>query len=337
MFGLDAFLAKEKYSVGLNLGISSVKAVKLKITKETAELVGFCLERTQLEMDAVLKSISQKLNTRRVNISVSGQQALIRYIDFPKMSLADLKQAIKFEAQKHIPFPVNDVVIDAVILRDLPDNKMKVLLAAVKKDFLNQRLKILHDAGLEVDVVDIDSLALINAFEYSYSQDPAYKAKTIALLNIGSATSNLSIVDDGLPALSRDISIGGNNITQRIADGLGLEFKQAEELKISAEPQKKEHIQRLIEPVLTKLAQEIRTSCDYYESRSITSVERVLLSGGASRYPGFDKMLENYLSLPVEYWDPFRKILIAENLDPEKLKLISGQLAVAVGLALRTS
>ncbi|MDD5347462.1 MAG: type IV pilus assembly protein PilM [Candidatus Omnitrophica bacterium] len=335
MFDFKKMMAKEKYAVGLNIGVSSVKAVKLKFSKDAAEVVGFTLEQNQFDMESVLKGIMHDFGARRVNISVSGQQAITRYIDFPKMKLEDLKQSIRFEAQKHIPFPVSEVNIDAVILKDLPDNKMKVLLAAVKKDLINQRLRLLRDLGLEVDIVDIDSLALINAFDYSYSQDPAIRSKTIALLNIGSATSNLNILDDGLPALSRDINVGGNNFSQRVADALNIEFKAAEELKLDKDRQKQDNVKAALEPVLAKLGQEVRTSFDYYESRSITSVEKIFVSGGGSLYPGLDALLANMLSIDVERWDPFLKILIAPSLDQEKLKGVAGQMAVAVGLALR--
>jgi type IV pilus assembly protein PilM len=185
-------------------------------------------------------------------------------------------------------------------------------------------------------VVDIDSLALINAFDYSYSQEADVRSKTTALLNIGSATSNLNILEDGLPALSRDIIVGGNNFTQRVADALNVDFKAAEELKTRAEHQKDARVVHAIEPVLVKLAQDVRTSFDYYESRSVTSVEKIYLSGGGSLFPGLQESLANFLSIEVSQWDPFNKILLAPNLDAGKIKAAAGQLAVAVGLALRS-
>jgi type IV pilus assembly protein PilM len=332
----NKFFPKEEYSVGLNIGVSSLKMAKLRFSRDSVILCGFSLEQNALGSEEILKKISQASGARAVNISVSGQQAIIRYVDFPKMSREELKQALKFEAQKHIPFPLTDVNVDGYILRDdLPENKMRVLLAAVKKEFLNQRLKLLADSGFDIAIADIDSLALVNAFNFNYSGDGALAGKTIALLNIGSVTSNLNILEAGMPALSRDINIGGNNFTQKIADVMAVGFKEAEGLKTARDGSKADKMLSIVEPVLAKLAQEVRTSFDYYESRSITSVEKIYLSGGGSLYPGLKEMLANLLAISVDNWDPLKKIEIAGDLDPDKVRPLAGQLAVAIGLALR--
>jgi type IV pilus assembly protein PilM len=330
------FLSKEKVAVGLNIGVSSVKMVQLSFSKDTVKLTGFSIEENQLDLEAVIKKIIQAYAVKRVNISVSGQQAITRYVEFPRMNYEELKQSLKFEAQKHIPFPISEVNLDASILRsDLPDNRMKVLLAAVKKESLSQRLKLLAGLNLEVGVVDVDSLALMNAFEFNYSQDENIKNKTLALLNIGSATSNLNIMDSGYPVFSRDVNIGGNNITKNASDALGVDFKSAEQMKISQDKEKSDKFARVTEPILAKLAQEVRTSFDYYESRSVTSVEKIFLSGGGSLFSGVGETLSNLLGIEVVNWDSFKKITPVEGLDKEKLRFLSSQLAVAVGLALR--
>ena len=216
-------LPKEKIILGLDMGTSAIKFAKLRFTKEGVELCGFGLEPLQADSEPVLKKIMQEQNIKKANISVSGPSVIIRYVPFPKMSGGELKQALKFEAQKHIPFAVSEVNLDASILKsDLPDNKMLVMLAAVKKDFLSQRLKLMEGGGCSVANVDIDAIALINSFSFNYSQDDRLKSKSIALLNIGASFSNLSILEDGLPRLSRDIQIAGNNFTQKLADSLEL-------------------------------------------------------------------------------------------------------------------
>jgi type IV pilus assembly protein PilM len=332
----NKLFSKEEYSLGLNIGVSSLKMAKLKFLGDSVRLCGFSLEQSALGIEDTLKKINQSCGARSVNISVSGQQAIIRYVDFSKMNKEELKQALKFEAQKHIPFPLAEVNIDGYILKnDLPENKMRVLLAAVKKEFLNQRLKLLKDAGFDIAIADIDSLALVNAFNFNYSAEEALAGKTIALLNIGSVTSNLNILEAGMPSLSRDINIGGNNFTQKIAEVLAMSFKEAEGLKISSDRSKADKMLSIVEPVLAKLAQEVRTSFDYYESRSITSVEKIYLSGGGSLYAGLKEMLANLLAISVDNWDPLKKIEIADDLDADKVRPLAGQLAVAIGLALR--
>lgn len=328
-------LPREKTVFGLNLGFSSVKMIKLRMTNNATELLAYAVEQNSADMEETLRKLISAHGIKSANVSLSGQQAIIRYIDFPKMRSEELKQALKFEAQKHLPFPIQDVSIDGCILRDdLPDGKMKVLLAAVKKDLLEQRLKVLRQAGLDASIVEIDSISLVNAFNFNYGQEETVKAKTVALLNVGSATSNLNILESGLPALSRDIPIGGNHLTQKIADALNLDFKSAEKAKTGQAAQN-EKAASAAEAVIGKLAQEVRASCDYYESRSVSSVERVFVSGGASLFGGMGESLKSFLGLPVEIWDPLRSVTMGAGVDKTKIAPVSGQLAVAVGLALR--
>lgn len=329
--------AKEKFSVGLDIGTSAVKLVRLKFVQDAVELCAFDLQPAQLELVELLKKIKQSQGVEAVNIGFSGPATVIRDINFPRMGPDELKQALKFEAQKNIPFSVEEVNLDACILReDLPDNKMLVLIAAAKKDLVSQRLKIIEDAGLKASIIDIDSIALVNAFNFNYPLDEALKHKAIVLLNIGATITNLNITEDGIPRLSRDIHIAGNSLTQKIADMLGMDFKAAENLKAALPPDKTTQVLAALESVLTNLTTEIRTSFDYYESQNASSVARIFLSGGGSAFGGFKDALANLLGIEVEYWDPLKNINLADNIDAQKVKALSAQLAVAVGLALRT-
>ncbi|MFA5275360.1 MAG: type IV pilus assembly protein PilM [Candidatus Omnitrophota bacterium] len=327
---------KERVSVGLDIGSSAIKAVKLKFSSESVELTGFTSEPSEIDPIGALKKIRESLGADTVNISVSGPATVIRYVTFPKMSEAELHQALKFEAQKHIPFPVADVNLDGFILKDgLSDNKMLVLLAAAKKEIISQRIKTVTDAGIKVLVTDIDALALINAFNFNYPQISPVEPKAVALLNIGASISNLSILEGGSPRLSRDMHFGGNNFTQKIADIFAIDFKAAELLKLKPDNAGANKVGVAIDSVLTNLATEIRTSFDFYESQSASSVTKIFLSGGAAQFSALKEMLSSILGMDVEVWDPLKKINISPRLDPEKLKVISGQFTVAIGLGLR--
>jgi len=322
-------------SIGLDIGTSAIKLIELKFLKDAVELVRFDLEPVQTDL---ITSFNKLSPSRNVNISLSGLSTIVRYIDLPHMSEEELKQSLKFEAQKYIPFPINEVNLDSCILRENPsDNKMLVLIAAVKKEFINQHLKLIREAEIKVNTVSLDSLALVNAFNFNYSKEEyeAIKNKAIALLNIGASMSNLSILENGLPVLSRDIYIAGNNLTQRIKDLFGTDQKSAEELKFSADKEKMDKIAKVAEAVLSDLAKELRVSFDYYESQSTSSIIKIFLSGGCSALAGLKDMLANLLGIEVEYWNPFKRINITAELDLEKLKASSSHLAVAVGLALR--
>lgn len=328
---------QERSSLGIDIGTSTVKTVALCFVKDEVILTDFHVESTQLDLEAVVKKIIPPKAPALVNVSVSGSAAaMIRYISFPKMTADELKQALKFEAQKHIPFSINEVYVDSCILKDtLPDNKMLILLAAVKKDFLSQRLKVIEGAGLKAHIVDLDSVALMNAFTYQFGVEQLPVNKAVALLNIGATMTNLNILEAGIPHLSRDMHIGGNNFTQKMADALGVDFKIAEEAKVRADKETIGKTTSVIESLASHLASEVRISFDYYESQHASSLAKIFLSGGGSAFAGLKEMLAGLLGIEVEFWDPLKKIRMGEGVDAGAAATFSGQLAVAAGLALR--
>lgn len=330
-------MGREKLSVGLDIGTQSIKMVKLKLGRDKQELCDFALEPSQPQpLSQALKRIAQLSEVKRVNISFSGLSTVTRYVAFPKMNAEELRQALKFEAQKHIPFTLSEVNTDAQIIKEgLADNKMLVLIAAAKKDAVERRLKDLEEAALKANLVDIDSIALLNAFNFNYAAELLPKHKVVALLNVGSQISNLNIMESGVPRFSRDIHIAGGNFSQKIAEVMGLDFNAGEKLKINAEKEAADKIKAAIDSVFTNLAGEIRSSFDYYESQSTSSVEKIFLSGGGAKLYGFKDMLANVLGITADFWDPFKAITLSAKIDSAKVKETSPELAVAVGLALR--
>ncbi len=331
--------SKEKFCVGLDIGSSAIKIVKLKIAKDAVSLCGFDIEPVKLELNEVLNKIKQPQAAEPVNISVSGPKTVIRYANFPKMNASELRQALKFEAQKHIPFSVPKVNLDGYILKDdLAENKMLVLIAAAKKELVAERLKLIESAGFTANAVDMDSIALVNAFTFNNPTLNEEERKTVALLNIGACVTNLDILEASIPRLSRDIHIASNIFTQKIMDIFGLDPKAADNLKLNpdSDAEKANKVRAAVEAVLSNLATEIRTSFDYYESQNASSVVKIFLSGGGSKFKGLKEMLAHLLSIEVEYWDPLQRIQINEGVDALKAKEASAQLAVAIGLALRS-
>jgi type IV pilus assembly protein PilM len=331
-------LAKESISIGLDIGSAAVKCVRLRGTGAKRELLDFNIEAVSDSPQAAIQKIICGLPAlKSLNLAISGPASVIRCISLPRMSQEELRQSLKFEAQKHIPFSLAEVYLDSYILKsDLPDNRMLVLLVAAKKEAVERRLKLLDGLNLRLRVLDTDSLALVNAFNFNYPliEEAGLQNKAIALLNIGSSVSNLNILHQGLLCLSRDINIAGNAFTQRIAELLGLEFKAAEEIKLTPD---KEHIEKLAaaaETVMNSLIAELRASFDYYETQGSPSVVKIYLSGGGSLFTGVKDLLANLLGIETQYWDPFKNINVVMQ---AKAKLISSQLAVAIGLALRAN
>lgn len=325
-----------QFSIGLDIGTSQIKLVKLKFAKDLVELCDFAVIAAGPNLSEGLELAAKHQESKFVNISFCGPSTTIRYINSPKMSHDELRKSLKFEAQKYIPFSVAEVYLDAAILKsDLPDNKMLVAIAAVKKDFLNQRIKLFETLGFKIGVVDIDSLALINAFNFNFSKNSESCPKTVSLLNIGATFSNLNILDDGIPVLSRDIDIAGQSFTKKIGEALSVDFKNAEELKINPDKDSTAKVIKAVEPAMSALANELRVSFDYYESQSAAVVSKIFLSGGGSLLPGLKESLSLLLGIEVDYWACLGKVTVAGNIDSEKLKQLSSQLAVAVGLSIR--
>jgi len=329
-------VSPDKVSIGLDIGTYSVKFVKMKSNDEGAEILDFYVSDYSPE-GKIPEDIKRLASGAALNLSVCGPATIIRYVTFPKMKEEELRAALKFEAQKHIPFSVAEVNMDMHILQQDPSGTgILVLLAAVKKDFLNQRLSAANEVGMKVDLVDMDPLALINAFLFNHPpKEEASGPKAVALLNIGASLSNLSILEGGIPRLSRDIHIAGSNFTGKIMDIFNVDFKTAEIIKASPDKEHVDKVNATVDSLLAGLSGELRTSFDYYESQGQSTITKIFLSGGSSLFGGIDGMLSNLLGIEVEYWNPVEGMGVAENVDTAKLKACSRQLAVAVGLALR--
>lgn len=297
--------------VGLDIGQAGVRALVLSGEKDKLSILAFSyvpIENNTAE--SIKRAISAiPFATAKINIGLSGPGVIIRYISLPKMNKEELRGALQFEAEKHIPFSVKEVFLDAYILSELANNQMFVLLAAVKKELVQQSMHLMHSAGLEINIIDINTIALINTFTYlerQASPKPADSPKSSALLDIGLKFSSLSIIEGQIPRLSRDISVG----TKAFATG----NKEA----LSA-----------------NLIDEVRRSFDFYESQSGKSLETIYLSGEGSKSEGLEQLLVQSLSLPVKFWDPIANFNLETKVNKDLLNLQSHTLAVSLGLALR--
>lgn len=346
---LKSLLPKDKPSIniGLDIGTSSIKAVVCKLEKDKVELISFSIK--PLDKDYISDSINRTLKdlnieTKSVNISIGGQGVVTRSAKFPRMSLSDVKNAIGFEAEKHIPFPLNEVYLDCYILKQLPDeNKMLVLVAAAKKELIQQRLSVLKPLSLTANVIDIDSIALVNLvnmieFKTKASSPTAPQnadqKKAVALLNLGANFTSLCIIENGIPRFVRDIFIGGNDLTKRISNILGIGLAEAEKAKCI--PQEGwEKVFSACESILNNLVNETRLSFDYFESESGVPIKCLYLSGGGSYLQGIDEIIKNNLNVETKYLNPLVDFNISKDLvgrlEPEARKL-----SVAMGLALRS-
>lgn len=339
-----AFGKGTRTSVGLDIGSFNAKVVELKVDPQAKEVVNFGLEKigTEVDDEAVQKALKQLLehtniSSKRVNVSVSGPEVITRFISMPRMKPEELQSAIGFEAEKHIPFKLDEVNLDYHILQEkAPDNKMCILLVAAKKDFIEKRLALIEQAGgLEVQLIDVDSLTLTNSFQQAQGPQAAESEKVVGLLNMGHRLTSVAIIMNGTLRFVRDLQIGGEQMTVQIASTLSLGLEQAQELK--ANPgDKAEVVVQSVRPTLEKLAEEVSLSFDYFENQFGKGVQEAYLSGGSATMQGLKQHLADSLGLGVEFWDPMKNLSINPSLSQDKLKGLSSSLAVCVGLALRS-
>ncbi|MGZ3559666.1 MAG: type IV pilus assembly protein PilM, partial [Thermodesulfobacteriota bacterium] len=276
--------------------------------------------------------------TRDVVTSVSGHSVIVKKISLPFMTEAELEESIQWEAERYIPFDINDVNIDFQIFGAAPENPevMDVVLVAAKKDIINDYVSIIMETGLNPVVIDIDSFALENMLAINYD---IAKEETVAIVNVGASVANINIVKNNISAFTRDIFKGGNQITEEIQRQLHVDHEEAEKIKVGSKVDltSQSVIENVLKTASESLAVEIGNSLDFFQSTTTyEKIGKLYLSGGGSKIKDFDMTLQQQIGIPVEIANPFKKVEYSgKNFDLEYLREIGPIMAVGVGLASR--
>ena len=338
--------------VGLDIGSSSIKLLELAEMKGGYQLRNFGIAPLPPEaivdgalMDSVtivdsIKGLASalRIKTKDVVTSVSGHSVIVKKINIPTMTEDELEESIQWEAERYIPFDINDVNIDFQILGPTEGSEelMDMVLVAAKKDIINDYLSVIIEAGFNPVIVDIDSFALENMFEANY---PVGRDEVIALANIGASVTNINILKRGVSSFTRDIFTGGNAITEEIQRQLNVDFEEAETLKLGnrMDETSQKVVQEALKSALNSLATEIAKSLDFFRSTSSNEkVDKLVLSGGCAKINGIDTVIEQQAGIPAEIINPFKEIDCSKrDLDIDYLKEMEPIMAVSVGLALR--
>jgi len=347
-----SWLSRRTELVGLDIGSSSIKAIQLQRLRNRYRLCALGIAPIDPEtivdgkivdagrLSSAIQQIFEenKIDVKEVAVSVSGHSVIVKKIKVPQMTKAELRRGIAWEAEQHIPYSIKDVNLDFQILGETGPDKgeMDVLLAAVKKDTLNDYLAVISLAGLKAAVVDVDAFALENACTMSQKMKPD---EVVALVNIGAAVTTINILLGGVSEFTRDSALAGNRYTESLQKSLGLPHERAEALKMGApvNGQQFAEISPIIEKVNAELGGEILRSFDFFRSSAqVDAIHRMVLSGGCARLPALPPYLSQALGLPVEIANPFRDIIAdPRKFDREYLSFIAPQMAIGVGLALR--
>ncbi|MFH1287638.1 MAG: type IV pilus assembly protein PilM, partial [bacterium] len=234
---------KKDISVGLDIGTNAVKMVQLLKKKNEVELIGFGTAPFPSEavsdgvivdansvVDAVRKVVTEgNVKIKEVKVGLSGRSVIVKKIKMPLMTEEELRDSIHWEAEQHIPFSIDEVVLDFVIIPDEMNEKskqMNVLLIAAKKDKIKSYIDILSQLSLKAVLVDLDSFAIANSYEASSG---IKENEILCFLNVGGEMANINLMGNTCPYFVREISVGGNHFTRAIQKEFDVGFSKAEE------------------------------------------------------------------------------------------------------------
>ncbi len=359
--GLAEMFLGPKDVVGIDVGSYAVKVVLFKLEAGAYHLKAWGHLPLGAKADAgpdekksavinALRAffIEKGVKIKDIATSLSGNAVIVRYVKFPRLTRAELMSTLATEAEPFIPFDINEVQLGFHILSEIVEDgqkKMETVLVAAKRDLVVQRLEILQGAGLTPAIIDVDSFALENVHEKT--RDPKEGPGATLYLNIGHLVTNLSIVENGVTRVVRDMFISGNTMTKAIMKAFQCDAAKAEELKHSrgvfVDPAEKEKaladgdrdglgVSQAVGQVAKDLVAEVHRSVDFYLSQGPDrSIGRIMLTGGTARLKNLDKHLAQELKVPVSVLNPFSLSKGGEAV-PEALTPAFG---VAAGLALR--
>lgn len=358
---MELFKMNKSY-LGIDIGSRNIKGIKLKKTFQGLKIVQMAMVpiptkaiKQGLFFDTnvaikLLREIQNQLKAggKEAYLGFSGQHAIIREIEIPLVNERELEQAIYWEAEKVLPYPVEDAILDWIVLEKKreSDQMMGVLLVAGRKDYINSFLKPVKSSGIRPLNLSIFPIPLIHVLNHI----PDFQNhKITAIIDMGAEVTHVLITKEGLPWLSRTIPIGGDDFTEVVANSYSLQFEEAEEIKIKHgnlfnQENNLNQIDLLtnpylgIEEILLSVAQdvvgEVRRSYVHFQLHNRgQQIEKVFLTGGSSKLPGLVEFLQKSLEVPVVSLDLSQYFNFDQNLFGI-LQKYGSNFTEALGLAL---
>jgi type IV pilus assembly protein PilM len=327
--------------IGLDIGDNSIKIVEAETKKDKIILNNLAIGATpegavnggKLEdvemLAAKIKSLLKKngFNSEEVVSAISGEQVIIRTVEIPKMPKDELAEIIKWEADEQIPIPVEEAILDFEILEEKADGSYEIMLIAVDKETINKYLDLFEKLDLEAKAIEIEPVAAIRSIGWLYPE------QTIALMDMGAETTDISVFHNRKLIFTRSVGIAGENITEEIMESYEMDREEAEEY------QKNNNLfgDANLSIITRNLTTAIYRSLDYFEVKHKDyDIDRLVLVGGGSKLIGFDTHLTNEFGIEAERLNLASNIEInVEGITNEYLSKIMPVLGVSIGLALR--
>ena len=342
-----ALFGRKKTTVGLDIGSGLIKVAVIDHSKREPELVRVTI--TPLLADAIVEGevmdpgivadaiqaalASASIDTKDVVTAVACSDVIIKKISIERVKEHQARELMRWEAEQHVPFDMESVELDFQILDPDADGvEMSVLLVAAKRELIESKIRVCTDAGLEPAMVDVEAFALHNAFEVNH---PDAMNGVVGLLNIGHDVTNINILDDGVPLLTRDLTVGTRRFREDLQRECGLAADAAQQLLQGYD--RSPHLDAVIESRGEEIAVGVERAAAYLAQNSRAGGMRALYTcGGGSRIPGLNEMLASRLHLTVRQANPLANLKVR---DGALASLVTDEIApllmLPIGLALR--
>lgn len=348
--------------MGLDIGTSGVRAAELSLGKGVATLERFgqvalppgaVRDGEVVDVPAVSAALKQlwgsaRFSTKKVVLGVANQKVIVRQADLPWLPPAEMRKALSFQVQDLIPMPADQAILDFHPLEEFTNEAggqmVRVLLVAASRDMVASSMAAAHGAGLSPQQVDLTPFAVLRSMAEPSSLGLASEAE--ALVDVGASVTNIVVHQAGVPRFVRILLMGGQNVTDAVAERMGVPVDQAESVKqqmgmspaplTAPLPPEAHPAARVIEQSGSAFVDEVRGSLDYYLSQpGATRLGRLVLTGGGGQLGGLAQRLAVATRLPVQPGSPLPSLRLGKvGLSPEQLSYVAPLVAVPVGLAM---
>jgi type IV pilus assembly protein PilM len=339
---------RKKTTVGLDIGSGLIKVVVIDHSKSEPEITKVAI--TPLLADAIVEGeimdpgivseaitstlASAGVKSKSIVTAVGGRDVIIKKIQIERVKEQQARELMRWEAEQHVPFDMESVELDFQILDPFDEGlEMNVLLVAAKRELVEAKIRLLTDAGLDPSMVDVDAFALHNAFELNY---PDAMTGVVGLVNIGHEVTNINILDEGVPLLTRDITVGTRRFREDLQREQGVSNEQADAMLQGFD--RSTQLDAVIESRGEEIAVGIERAAAFLASSSRTGarMKAVYTCGGGARIPGLNEALAARLQLSVEQANPLANLKVRDGaFDSLVTDEVAPLLMLPIGLALR--
>jgi type IV pilus assembly protein PilM len=340
---------RKKTTVGLDIGSGLIKVAVIDHSKKKPALVRVAIaplapdaivEGEVMDPGVVAQAIRSAMDqanvtTKDVVIAVGGRDVIVKKIQIQeRVKEQQVRELLRWEAEQHVPFDVESVELDHQTLNPTDTGPMDVLLVAAKRELIQAKQHILEEAGLNAIIVDVESFALHNSFEINH---PDAMSGIVGLLNIGHDVTNINVLEEGVPILSRDVAVGTRRMREDLMRERGLGADEADKLLQGFD--RSPHLDAVLETRGEEIAVGVdRAMAFIQQTNRGAELRQVYTCGGGARIPGLNDMLGRRLRLTVQQANSLANLEVRDGaLDSLVTDEVSPLLMLPIGLALRVA